>query len=413
MLGTWTLAWCAGTSLAAAQDEPPAELVATLTRSLPASIAKRRLEPSAQGAPGELIKVVGGKEAGKDQFKSQAALILSVASQADPFSGYFCGGTLIAKRWVLTAAHCTYEDNPRGSELPPIATEAGAINIYVGSHDFSGGERIGVRRIVRHARYDPVGQDNDVALLGARSPSLRRRPTLSYRDSSHQTTETMLAPGRRATVVGWGSTAAGIIPLSARQGVQKLQYADDLQFKSTDDCNEHYVGDRRARAAAFLKTQSKSDSEIRAALDRWYPLDMQLISENMICAGIDNGSMDACFGDSGGPLHVVSGGLLQVGIVSWGPGSGCGLTGLFGVYTKLSRYSDWIAAQTAQATQAGCPPQRLPSGDLAPPDWCDPTHRQDIPSIPRATSGAVPAGTISRLHDCQGKLRGSSIRQAG
>ena len=76
---------------------------------------------------------------------------------------------------------------------------------------------------------------------------------------------------------------------------------------------------------------------------------MQLISENMICAGIDNGSMDACFGDSGGPLHVVSGGLLQVGIVSWGPGSGCGLTGLVGVYTKLSRYSDWIAAQTAQA----------------------------------------------------------------
>ncbi|MBN9276408.1 MAG: trypsin-like serine protease, partial [Hyphomicrobium sp.] len=47
-------------------------------------------------------KVTGGKDAQPGQFKSQVALILSTAPQEDPFSGVFCGGTLIGWRWVLT-----------------------------------------------------------------------------------------------------------------------------------------------------------------------------------------------------------------------------------------------------------------------------------------------------------------------
>ena len=143
-----------------------------------------------------------------------------------------------------------------------------------------------------------------------------------------------------------------------RAAVTKLQYADDLQLKSPSGCNQYYVRDRRLRATTFLKSQGKSGNEIRAALDRWYPLDMQLISNNMLCAGINNGSMDACFGDSGGPLTVVSGGPLQVGIVSWGPGNGCGLTNLFGVYTKVSNYYAWITAQIADR-QLRLNPERI------------------------------------------------------
>jgi secreted trypsin-like serine protease len=96
----------------------------------------------------------------------------------------------------------------------------------------------------------------------------------------------------------------------------------------------------------------------------------------MLCAGIDNGSEDACFGDSGGPLIVHSGGTWQVGIVSWGPSSGCGLAGLFGVYTKISNYTDWIAAQTAQSDSAPeCRPKRLPNDEFALPDSCDSGRR--------------------------------------
>ena len=51
---------------------------------------------------------------------------------------------------------------------------------------------------------------------------------------------------------------------------------------------------------------------------------------------------DSCGGDSGGPMVVrkPSGSWYQAGIVSFGP-KRCGI-GRPGVYTKVSKYLDWI-----------------------------------------------------------------------
>ena len=103
--------WITGATPAQAQDRPPPEIRAALIRSFPATIAKqRRQTPAIQGEPAVQgieveSKVIGGKDAVKGQFKWQAAIIHSDAPANDPYSGYFCGGSLIGWRWVLTAAH--------------------------------------------------------------------------------------------------------------------------------------------------------------------------------------------------------------------------------------------------------------------------------------------------------------------
>lgn len=74
------------------------------------------------------------------------------------------------------------------------------------------------------------------------------------------------------------------------------------------------------------------------------------ITNNMICTLSPNTNpfnsavqtiSDACTGDSGGPLvQTLNGGVVQMGIVSWGVG--CGQSNQPGVFTKVSNYTNWV-----------------------------------------------------------------------
>jgi secreted trypsin-like serine protease len=69
----------------------------------------------------------------------------------------------------------------------------------------------------------------------------------------------------------------------------------------------------------------------------------------MLCAGYVNGGIDACSGDSGGPLtcwdqnkkHYVLG-----GIVSWGVG--CAGKNTYGVYTNVKHLTAWVTRITGK-----------------------------------------------------------------
>lgn len=287
-------------------------------------------------APADKGKVVGGRLADAGKFKWQVALIDATAPPDDPFYGHFCGGSLIAWRWVLTAAHCTFET--QDGVLVPIAPES--VDVYLGSVNFTGGERIQVTSIVRHPGYNPkVSQDNDLALFELTSePQKKSELELITLGKDIKKLNAL-----RATVIGWGSTDAGVVRPELRSSSRALRFAENLEFQDRKACNGAHVRYERERATRALQKQGRTQQQIAEAISKWYPSDLQVITDNMICAGGRGGSTDSCFGDSGGPLVVLSGGYKQVGVVSWGPAQACGLSDVTGVYVNLPIYDDWIA----------------------------------------------------------------------
>jgi len=65
------------------------------------------------------------------------------------------------------------------------------------------------------------------------------------------------------------------------------------------------------------------------------------LDHTMICAGYMAGDVDACEGDSGGPLICREKHVYQVaGLVSWA--AGCAQKDKPGVYTNVYKFNDWI-----------------------------------------------------------------------
>ncbi|MDT9683779.1 serine protease [Streptomyces sp. TRM76323] len=232
--------------------------------------------------------VVGGRTANAPDTPWVVAL-----SSRDRFgrmrSGQFCGGVAIAPTKVATAAHCLREDvlGVRPEELRDLKVIAGRSDL-----GGSGGHEVAVKEMWINPAYDAGTNAGDAAVLTLARPLPRGYaiPVAPAGDSAY-------APGTNATVYGWGDT-------TGMGTYADVLHAADVSVLPDEDC-------ARAYPAGLGKP-------------RYLPA-------TMLCAGTREGGRDACQGDSGGPL-IARGKLI--GLVSWG--SGCGLAGSPGVYTRVS-----------------------------------------------------------------------------
>jgi trypsin len=230
-------------------------------------------------------RIIGGKEAIEDRFPYHVSLQDS--------GGHFCGGSLILKDVVLTAAHCL----------------GGSFSVMIGRHDFDDkdGEIIEAARQIPHPKYDENTSENDFALVVLERPVETAVPLVSLNDdNSYPTPGTTSA---QAHVMGWGNMQTNGFDLP------DVPMIVDVEVISNDRCYE-------------LENGGESYEEFKYD-----------IYDDMICTFTEK--KDACQGDSGGPL-VISGNDasqdVQIGVVSWG--IGCAY--LPGVYGRVSYVIDWI-----------------------------------------------------------------------
>ena len=231
--------------------------------------------------------VVGGSSA----YQGEYPFMVSLRENGYPY----CGGTLVAARWVLTAAHCV------------SGRSAGILTAVVdqAARDGSVGQTLGVDSTVVDPKYDADTQDYDVALVQLAAPVIGVSPIAI--DPAGVGDTSYAQPGTRATVIGYGSVDPEDVNGNGAISYPAMLQQAPVTIDSDSSCGAVFNGGQEPAAQTSV----------------------------MLCAGGD-GAHDACVGDSGGPLLVPGGavGWTEVGVVSWG--SGCAVRGVPGVYTRLS-----------------------------------------------------------------------------
>ncbi|MFO0596419.1 MAG: trypsin-like serine protease [Myxococcaceae bacterium] len=246
-------------------------------------------------------RIVGGTDADIAAVPWQVAVM-------DASWFQYCGGSIIAPSWVLTAAHCEVK----------VGDKIGAANSKLSTIRTAGQIRT-VTQAITFPGYVTSEKGKDVMLVQVNAPfdlsgaNAKAIPLATEADAA------LFAPGKVVTVSGWGTTRSnGSSP-------------DGLKRVDVD-----------------VSTQAQISSAYGT-----------LTADQL---GAMRAGKDSCQGDSGGPLFVGSGSSAKlVGVVSWG--EGCAVAGKPGMYARVASFQSWIASKIGNGSTPP-PPTPTPSGTL-------------------------------------------------
>ncbi|XP_027700251.1 transmembrane protease serine 12-like [Vombatus ursinus] len=239
-------------------------------------------------------RIIGGQRAQSGSWPWIVSLQVMIF--ANQFT-HFCGGSLIKKKWVITAAHCleNYRD-------PQVWRAVVGVNNLFQSPQTS--KKMQIDTIIIHPHFIPEKYINDIALFRLKRavnfnnyiqpiclPFFDFLPNLTRRT--------------RCFISGWGQTR------------EKGHYSSILQ-----EAEVHYI--------------PRNTCNSKESYD-------EIVPYTSFCAGEEDGTVDTCTGDSGGPLMCYipeSRRYFLMGITSFG--LGCGQKHFPGVYTWVQFYRIWV-----------------------------------------------------------------------
>ncbi|GLV36627.1 easter [Carabus blaptoides fortunei] len=283
--------------------------------------AKVALLPTKCGLNPGQERIAHGANATMGQFPWMA-LLGGYISPSQPAPSYFCGGTIINKKYILTAAHCIMNEN-----IKPEFVILGELNLlteidcepYLDTEVCADEPLImKVSKVIPHWKYNSTSLRHDIALLRLEQEIPKYTdfiqpvclPLKMKLDEDYLRNKSL-------TIAGWGNTFESTFHANI------LQHAR-IQTWELDKCNE-----------AVLPLKPK-----RPVLP---------INDLQICAtgAAAENFTETCYVDSGGPLLDIVTELpdvkfTQLGVVSFKFDNNCGTVKTPSVFTRVDKYLDWI-----------------------------------------------------------------------
>lgn len=214
---------------------------------------------------------------------------------------FLCGAVLIDSCWVLSAAHC-FSEGFKAENLQVV------LGRTFRKQNSSSEQIFKVEKYWIHEQYDEETFDNDIVLLKLQ-------------------------------------TDIGICAVNSPEVMPACLPDRGLVLPDWTECEISGYGRQKEFDAEYSERVKRGRVRLWPH-ERCVPdvLSGRLVTPNMLCAGDTRGLDDACKGDSGGPLVCMKEGRMTVvGLISWG--DGCGKRDVPGVYTRLTRYIEWISAK--------------------------------------------------------------------